>query len=53
MEREERKTAKAPKVGGTCTRALSQEGDGEFEELEKIKTTVGLMGHAEDFKSDL
>lgn len=53
MEREERKTAMAPKVGGTCTRALSQEGGGEFEELEKIKTTMGLMGKAEDFKPDL
>lgn len=51
--REERKNVQPLRVGGACAKALSQEGDGEFEELEKIKANVGLVGQAEDFRSDL
>lgn len=40
-------------MGGACAKALSQEGDGELEERDKIKAKVGFVGQAEDSKPDL
>ena len=48
VEREAKKNVPALEVGRTCSKALSQEGNGEFRGEQ-----VGLVGQAKDFRNDL